>query len=315
MTGRAMEFIRKQGEEPWCLHLSYIKPHWPYIAPAPYHGLYGANSVIAANRHEDERRDPHPVHAAFMAHEDSRSFSRDEVRRAVIPAYMGLVKEIDDHMGRLFAFLEERGRMEDTMIVFTSDHGDYLGDHWLGEKELFHEESVRIPLILYDPGRPTRRGRGRPCGVDRPGADLRRGGGWRGPAAPDGGALPAAAAPGRTRPSGATRCSPKPITRIAPPASRSGAALTSPAATWSARSSWKYVLWEGYRPQLFDLAADPLELADLGGDPTHAATRAELHERLFAWLRARRTRTTLSDDEIERRTDGSRKRGFIIGVW
>ena len=42
MTGRAMDFIREQGEEPWCLHLSYIKPHWPYIAPAPYHRLYGA---------------------------------------------------------------------------------------------------------------------------------------------------------------------------------------------------------------------------------------------------------------------------------
>ena len=64
---------------------------------------------------------------------------------------MGLIKQIDDHMGRLFAFLEEQGRMDDTMIVFTSDHGDNLGDHWLGEKELFHEESVRVPMIIYDP--------------------------------------------------------------------------------------------------------------------------------------------------------------------
>ena len=78
---------------------------------------------------------------------------------------------------------------------------------------------------------------------------------------------------------------------------------------------WKYVFWEGFRPQLFDMAADPLELTDHGGDPAHAGIRADLHERLFAWLRARRTRTTLSDDEIEQRTDGSRKRGFIIGVW
>jgi len=41
--------------------------------------------------------------------------------------------------------------MDDTMIVFTSDHGDYQGDHWLGEKELFHEQSVRVPMIIYDP--------------------------------------------------------------------------------------------------------------------------------------------------------------------
>jgi len=51
----------------------------------------------------------------------------------------------------LFKFLEEQGRMDDTMIVFTSDHGDYLGDHYMAEKELFHEESVRIPMIVYDP--------------------------------------------------------------------------------------------------------------------------------------------------------------------
>ena len=65
------------------------------------------------------------------------------MRERVIPAYMGLIKQIDDQLGRLFAFLEERGLMENTMIVFTSDHGDYLGDHWMGEKDLFHELSVR----------------------------------------------------------------------------------------------------------------------------------------------------------------------------
>ena len=86
-----------------------------------------------------------------MQHADSATFARDEVRETVIPAYMGLIAEIDDRMGRLWQFLEERGLFENTMIVFTSDHGDYLGDHWLGEKELLHEESVRIPLIVYDP--------------------------------------------------------------------------------------------------------------------------------------------------------------------
>src|SRR5690606_20809382 len=74
------------------------------------------------------------------------------VREAVVPTYMGLVRQLDDHLGRLFAFLDEEGRMADTLIVLTSDHGDYLGDHWLGEKELFHEESVRIPMIVFHPG-------------------------------------------------------------------------------------------------------------------------------------------------------------------
>ncbi|MEQ9123556.1 MAG: sulfatase-like hydrolase/transferase, partial [Alphaproteobacteria bacterium] len=139
------------GEAPWCLHLSYIKPHWPYIAPAPYHAMYAGMQIPAANKTERERENPHPVHAAFMAHEDSQAFAREEVRRAVIPAYMGLIRQIDDWLARLFDFMDGRGLMENTLIVFTSDHGDYLGDHWLGEKEMLHEESVRVPLIVYDP--------------------------------------------------------------------------------------------------------------------------------------------------------------------
>jgi hypothetical protein len=64
----------------WCLHLSYIKPHWPYIAPAPYHAMYSGQHVLAPVRDEVERADPHPVHRALMQLRVSRNFSRDEVR-------------------------------------------------------------------------------------------------------------------------------------------------------------------------------------------------------------------------------------------
>ena len=53
--------------------------------------------------------------------------------------------------------------MDDTMIVLTSDHGDYLGDHWLGEKDLFHEQSVKIPLIIYDPRKTANKTRNTTC--------------------------------------------------------------------------------------------------------------------------------------------------------
>ncbi len=109
LTRRGMDFMREAGDEPWCLHLSYIKPHWPYIAPAPYNTMFDAKDVIPAVRSEDERRDPHPVYRAFMDHHVSRTFSRDEVRAEVIPVYMGLIKQIDDQMGVLFRFMEERG--------------------------------------------------------------------------------------------------------------------------------------------------------------------------------------------------------------
>ena len=150
-TSRAIEFIEGADDTPWCLHLSFIKPHWPYIVPAPYHDMYGPEHVIPAQRSAAEKENAHPLLAAFREHRVGRAFSRDGVREAVIPAYMGLIKQIDDQIGRLMAFLRDTGRDKDTLIVFTSDHGDYLGDHWLGEKELFHDCSVKVPLIVVDP--------------------------------------------------------------------------------------------------------------------------------------------------------------------
>ena len=151
MTRRAMAFMEEAGDEPWLCHLSFIKPHWPYIVPAPYHDMYGPGDIIPPVRSEAERHDDHPVYRAYRESRICRTFSRDEVRERVVPAYMGLIKQIDDQMGALFDFMESRGAFENTMIAFTSDHGDYLGDHWMGEKDLFHDPSVRVPLILFDP--------------------------------------------------------------------------------------------------------------------------------------------------------------------
>ena len=135
----------------------------PISRRAPYHDMYGPDDVIPAVRAEAEREDPHPVYREFMDHRVSSAFSRDEVRDEVIPVYMGLIKQIDDQLGVLFGFMQERGLLDNTMIVFTSDHGDYLGDHWLGEKELFHEPSVKVPLIIYDPSAAADAARGTVC--------------------------------------------------------------------------------------------------------------------------------------------------------
>ena len=165
MTRRAMDFIAEAETDgrPWCLHLSYIKPHWPYIAPEPYASMYGPGDVLPAVRSEQEKQSAHPVFAAYMDMRYSRNMARDEAREKVIPTYMGLIKQIDDQMGVLMQFLEARGLLDTTMIVFTSDHGDYLGDHWMGEKDLFHDPSAKIPLIVIDPSASADRTRGTVC--------------------------------------------------------------------------------------------------------------------------------------------------------
>jgi arylsulfatase A-like enzyme len=321
MTNRAMEFIDEAGADPWCLHLSYIKPHWPYVAPAPYHAMYGPNHVLPAIKSDAERANPHPVHAAFMDHVEGKSFAREEVRQTVIPAYMGMIRQIDDHIGRLMAFLDERGRLEDTLIVYTSDHGDYLGDHWLGDKELFHEASVRIPMIIVDPDAAADATRGTADERLVEAIDL----------------LPTFldALGGEPQPHRLEGRSLSPLLRGngEEPVEWRDAAIAEADYAWRAArwtldrgpadsraymvrtDQWKYIHYEGFAPQLFDLDADPGELMDLGASPDHAALRADLHERLFEWLRQRRLRTTMSDDKVASLTDTSRKRGFLIGVW
>ena len=69
-----------------------------------------------------------------MAQDYSKNFSRDEVRQTVIPTYMGLIQQLDNHIGRVLAKLDEKGLRENTLVVLTSDHGDYLGDHLAGRK-------------------------------------------------------------------------------------------------------------------------------------------------------------------------------------
>ena len=319
VTDRAIDFIAEAGADAWCLHLSYIKPHWPYIAPAPYHALYGPNAIAAANRHPDELDDPHPVVSAFTRHDEGRAFADEATRRTVIPAYMGLIKEVDDNLGRLFALLAKNGRIADTMIVFTSDHGDYLGDHWLGEKEMFHEESVRIPMIVCDPDDAADATRGTRDDRLVEAIDL----------VPTfveavGGAVAGERLEGRSL---------LPLLRAAPGEPWRDAVFAEAdyafrearvelgrgprdARAYMVRTAdWKYVHFEGYRPQLFDLRTDPRELKDLGADPAHAAVRAELHERLFAWLRRRKTRRTITDDRVLQATGTAQQRVIMIGVW
>lgn len=319
MTDRAMETIRRLGDAPWCMHLSYIKPHWPYMAPAPYHHLYSQDDIAPPVRSSGEREAPHPVIAAFMQHEESTNFSNDEIRQRVIPTYMGLITEIDDHIGRLMDFLEREGRLEDTLIVFTSDHGDYLGDHWLGEKEMFHEQSVRIPLIVCDPDPAADATRGTvderfvesidlvPTFLDACGGEdavhvlegrsllpLLRGAGvegWR-----DAVFSEVDYAFRRARH----------LLNLKPDETRAFMIRTD---------RWKYISYNGFRPQLFDMVNDPQELEDLGQSQGHEAIRHELEHRIFDWLRRRHTRTTISHQSVDRMTDTAKERGFLFGVW
>lgn len=319
-TNRAMQFIEEQGERPWCLHLSYIKPHWPYIAPAPYHALYGREDCAAPVRSEAERSDAaNPIFRGFQEHPESVSFSQDAVRLNVMPTYMGLTKQIDDHLGRLMAFMQRSGRMADTMIVFTADHGDYLGDHWQGEKEFMYEQGTRVPMIVADPSDAAKRGA--TCGELVEAIDL----------------LPTfLEALGQPIPTHLLEGhSLAPLLKggeeklrdaafaeldyaIYPTARKLGLGARNARMVMVRTQRWKLVHFgAGFPPQLFDLQADPQELTDRGrdGQAVYAAARDELYGMMFEWMRARRNRIGMTDEAVDRRPSPAAAGGVKIGVW
>ena len=319
MTQRAMDFMDKAGDQPWLCHLSYIKPHWPYIVPAPYHDMYGPEHILPPVRSEAEKQTDHPVYAAYQKTRVCRAFSRDEVRERVIPAYMGLIKQLDDQLGKLFAYMEERGLMDNTMIVMSSDHGDHLGDHWMGEKDLFFEQSVRVPLIVYDP-RPEADGtRGTATvelveGIDLAPTFLEFFDGEAKPHILEGRSL----SPLLHRKGHPVKWRDYVISEYDYATRRARVSLGIDQA--DARlimvrdKGWKYVHCEGFRPMLFDLQTDPQELTDLGADPAYEAQRARLADEIFTWARRHHNRITLTPERIDQMS-GREPPGILIGYW
>ncbi len=319
-TNRAIEFIRARGEQPWVMHLSYVKPHWPYVAPAPYHNMYGLDQCLPVKRHPAERdANAHPVQRAFQDEEVALNFVAEECQDTVKPVYQGLITQLDTHLGRVFAELERQGRWQDTLVIFTADHGDYLGDHWLGEKELFHDCIQRVPFILYDPSTAADATRGStdnrlveaidvvPTILEALGQD----------AAPH--LLEGRSLLGATRGT-ATAWRDAVFSELDWTFRGARRRLGEPTGhhhAWMVRTAqWKYIHWSsGYRAQLFNLAEDPDEFHDLGTDPAHHATCEAMRERLLAWFTTLKRRTTISWAEAELRTDSYKKAGVFFGEW
>jgi len=327
MTRRAMDFVReaKADGRPWLMHLSYIKPHWPYIVPAPYHNMYGKDDVIPAVRDAGERDDPHPLYKAFMEERFSTNFSRDEVRERVIPAYMGLIKQVDDQIGTLMAFLDAEDLTDSTMIVLTSDHGDYLGDHWLGEKYLFHEQSVGVPLIVVDPDRKADATRGTASDalvemIDLAPTFLEAMGGKAKPHVLEGESL-LPLMHGAADKTGRKAIISEYDFAFDAARLKLGSKVSDSRAVMVFDGRWKYVHVPGHRPMLFDLRNDPSEFHDIGGDPAFEAERNRLREIMLEWALKPASRTTMAEDRITANDDIALKfnlaanAGVIIGFW
>ncbi|MFY0626744.1 MAG: sulfatase-like hydrolase/transferase [Reichenbachiella sp.] len=145
-----IDAIERLKDSTFSITLSVHLPHAPMLPTAPYYNMYPAKDMIPpASIMDDMENSPYKKANGRMGKPE---YSDPEKIKYMISNYYGLITEIDDWMGKIFDKLDEHGLTENTLVIFTSDHGEMLGAHGLREKNVFYEESAHIPLLISLPG-------------------------------------------------------------------------------------------------------------------------------------------------------------------
>jgi len=255
---------------PWCLTVSFTHPHDPYVARRKYWNLYEDCPALEPEVGfiPAEKQDPHAQRLYLASDYESFDIKAEQIARAR-RGYFANISYLDDHVGELVAVLEATRMLDDTVILFCSDHGDMLGERGLWFKMCFHEGSARVPLMIA--GRDIKPGLIRspvsnldilPTLCELAGIDLGGITPWT-----DGQSL-------------------LPLTKgmdRAKPVLMEYAAEGSYAPLVGIREGkYKFVHCEIDPPQLFDLESDPHELDNLAARPEHGSLVAGFMEKIRA---------------------------------
>ena len=153
-SDRAVDFLRESAgrPEPFLLVYSTIEPHPPFVCPEPFFSLYDPDDVVLPRTWRDESGQKLLKRADWQLR-SALEYSEPELRK-MWAAYLGTVSYIDYLVGRILQALVDTDQLEDTLFIFTSDHGEMLGSHGLLMKGAsFYEELIRVPLVMRLPGR------------------------------------------------------------------------------------------------------------------------------------------------------------------
>ncbi len=278
-----LERCAKQKDSPFFLAVGFYRPHTPYVAPAkPYFDWYPEAEMPVLP--PIDKNAPDIPAAALGSYKPEQDKLTDELRRQCLQAYYASISFMDAQVGRVMDALDRLGLADNTIIVFTSDHGYHMGEHGLWQKLSLFEESARVPMLIVAPGvskpgtvaaTPVSQVDLYPtlaelCGVKAPdnlqGQSLvpmlkdtsAKGRGW---------ALTQVVRGGVGRPG---------------KAAAKGAAGRRFFGYSLRTERWRYTEWgEGaHGRQLYDHESDPQEMKNLADDPAHAATVAELSQTL-----------------------------------
>ena len=277
-----LERCAKQKDRPFFLAVGFFRPHTPYVSPEAYFQKYPeAQMPVVPGTVQDQKGVPA---AALMSYKKEQDKMTDYLRRQAVQAYFAAISFMDAQAGKVLDALDRLGLSDNTIVVFTSDHGYHLGEHGLWQKQSLFEESTRVPLIIAGPGVTKSGVAATPvglldlyptlaelCGVKAP-ANLHgqslapilkdttaTGRGW---------ALSEVLRGGGIKRFGASAATGDNVGRFL------GYTLRT--------ARWRYTEWDEGRQgrQLYDHDNDPKEQANLAEDPAHAATVAELSAKL-----------------------------------
>ena len=257
------EAATKPADKPWTLFVSLVSPHFPLIAPPEFYALYPTSDVDWPIQYAPDERPSHPVIKALAGSWNYDDFFDEEQVRVARAAYYGLCSFLDDNIGKVLATLEDCGLTDNTRILYSSDHGEILGNRGLWSTSVMYEESVGIPMVLAGPDVPRGEVVDTPVSLVDCYPTIVEGAGLS--------LLPEEInLPGQSLIDIAKGAAPD---RTVLSQYHAGGSITG--FFMIRRDRWKYVHYVGYPPQLFDLASDPDELKDLADKPEAASVRAD----------------------------------------
>ncbi len=269
---KLFDLARFNDDKPWLLWASFTHPHSPFVTTKKYWDLYDHDAI------DMPKVAPIPVadldemsRWLYYAHAQDLLTIKDEHLRNARHAYYGMTSYIDDKVGRIVSTLEELGLREDTVIVFTADHGEMLGERGMWFKQYFYEGSVRVPMIVSHPST-YKSGRVKehvslvdllPTFMHWAGKE------WEPVAALDGHSLDGLL-------SGGDKSWDNTVI-----SEYTGEGVIAPC-RMIRRGKFKYIYTHGHPGILYNTADDPLELDNLAGNPAYADVEAELARDILA---------------------------------
>jgi len=281
VADQAADWLRARAKnpdgKPWTLFAGLVAPHFPLVAPKDFFDLYPLDSIPPSKLLPADGYEHHPWIARmeqFMCQE-TRFDGDPELRKLAIAGYFALCSFMDQKVGLILDGLEETGQADNTLIIYTSDHGDNAGARGLWGKSNLYLESTAVPVILSGPGVPKGEVNETPVNLTDMHATILDAAGVAD--LDDGFDRPSTSLLGMLGTDDPSRTVMSQYHAVGSP---TGGFMVADA-------RWKYHHYVGYPAELFDLASDPEETTNLAEQPEHGAQIERLHGELVRHLGGR----------------------------